>query len=310
MHFDLNVSAAVEKLSVGPQPLFTDQLYTKTLPFLTVNYRFTPSWSAYAQYAQGFLVPNIGNLYVANVSAKIVPQESTNYQVGTVFSRGNFSFDGDLYYIDFKHKIQSFIDATTGQSYDTNSGGAVYKGIEADATYVLTDYLTLYGNWSRNIANGKDDPSNPLYNGHQLTGVSGWTAALGLRFARDHIFAADDGVIVALDDKWEGPQYVTNATCSSAPNGICVSGAKLTPVTGLIKTTSEADLSVTYRIGRYSIEGQILNLFDTHDLLVAKGKALIPGTNLWAQTSADGGGANALEYQVPRNFEITLKAKF
>jgi iron complex outermembrane receptor protein len=310
VHFDLHVDAAVEKVSIGSQPLNADQLFTKTLPFLTANYRINESWSTYAQYAQGFLVPNIGNLYVVNVAAKIVPQESTNYQLGTVYSKGPLSLDADIYYIDFKNKIQSFTDIVTGQTYSTNSGGAYYRGIEADATWAVNHELALFGNWSLNQAIGDNDRSNPLYNGHQLTGVSSWTAALGLRYAREQVFTADDGVIVALFDKWEGPQYVTNASCASAPNGICTANATLTPVTGLLKTTDEANLSMTYRLGRYSVEAQVLNLFDMHGLLIAKGKALIAGTNLWAQTSATGGAANALEYQVPRNYSLTLKAKF
>ncbi|HLZ82572.1 MAG TPA: TonB-dependent receptor [Caulobacteraceae bacterium] len=310
VHFDLYVNAPVEKLSVGPQPLYTDQVFTKTLPFLTANYKITDSWSTYGQYAQGFLVPNIGNLYVANVSTKIVPQESTNYQLGTVYNHGNLSLDADVYYIDFKHKIQSFIDGTTGQSYDTNSGGAYYQGVEFDADYAVTREFSVYGNWSRNEAVGKDDPSNPLYNGHQLTGVSSWTAALGARFSRDHVFTEDDTLTAVLINKWVGPLYVNNATCSSAPNGVCAANAVLTPVSGLLKTNSEANLTLTYRLGRYSIEGQILNLLDQRSVIVAKGKAYIPGTSYFAQSSALGGGANALEYQVPRNFEITLRARF
>jgi iron complex outermembrane receptor protein len=310
VHFDLYVNAPVEALSVGNQPLYTDQVFTKVLPFLTINYQFNPHWSAYAQYAQGFLVPNIGNLYVANVSAKIVPQESTNYQLGTVLNLDNVEFDGDVYHIDFKHKIQSFTDAVTGQSYDTNSGGAYYEGVELQGAYVFPGGVSAFANGSINRAIGEDDPSNPLYNGHQLTSAPEWTAALGVRVQHDHLFVGDDSLIVTLDDKWVGDQYLINATCSNKPNGICQPGATLTPVTGLLPAWSEADLSMTYRIGHYSVEGQVLNLFDTRSLTSAKGSALIPGTSYYAQTVAQGGGNNALEYQVPRSFELTLKAKF
>jgi len=310
VHFDLHINAPEEALSVGNQPLFTDQLFTKTLPFLTANYRLDENWAVYAQYAQGFLVPNIGNLYVANVSAKIVPQQSTNYQIGTVYSAGRFSADGDLYYIDFKNKIQSFINATTGQSYDTNSGGAVYRGVEGEGTYAFPYGIAVFANGSLNQAIGTDNPADPLYNGHQLTGVSLWTAGLGARVQQNNLITSDDDLIVSLIDKWNGPQYVNNATCSSAPNGICAANATLAPVSGLLRTWQEADLSVTYRVGDYSIEGQILNLWNGGGITSAKGSAYTPGTSLFAQTVAQGGGSNALEYQVPRTFEITLKARF
>ena len=309
VNFDLHMNAPEESLSVGNQPLFTDKDFTKTLPFLTANYRIDSGWAVYAQYAQGFLVPNIGSLYVANVSTKVVPQQSTNYQVGTVYSAGQFSADGDFYYIDFKNKIQSFVDATTGQSYETNSGGAIYRGLEGEGTYALPYGIAAFANGSLNQAIGTNDRSNPLYNGHQLTGAAPWTAGLGLRVQQDNVIASDDDFIVSFIDKWDGPQYINNAKCSSAPNGICAPNATLTPVAGLIGATQEADLSATYRVGSYSIEGQILNLFNGDGITSAKGSAYIAGTTRFAQTVAQGGGNNALEYQVPRTFEITLKAR-
>jgi hypothetical protein len=41
-----------------------------------------------------------------------------------------------------------------------------------------------------------------------------------------------------------------------------------------------------------------------------KGTALVAGTNNFALTSAQGGAANAPLYQTPRNYQITLKARF
>jgi hypothetical protein len=41
-----------------------------------------------------------------------------------------------------------------------------------------------------------------------------------------------------------------------------------------------------------------------------KGSALIPGTDRFATTSAEGGAQNAFQRLPPRNYQITLKAKF
>ena len=54
----------------------------------------------------------------------------------------------------------------------------------------------------------------------------------------------------------------------------------------------------------------MLNLFNGNSLISVKGSALIAGTPNFALTSAQGGGANAPIYQVPRSYQITLKAKF
>jgi iron complex outermembrane receptor protein len=314
VHWDLYLNAPVaEKLSNGSQPLQFDEIFTKTLPFLTANYRISNHWSAYAEYAQGILLPNIGNFYVGNLaSSKVVPQESTNYQVGTVFSFDKFTVDGDLYWIEFQHKLQQYTDAN-GQPYETNSGGATYKGIELQGTYALPYGASVFANYSYNSATGKDDKSNPLYNGHQVTAAPLWTAAVGARLEHNHLFTDDDAAVIAINDKFVGAQYVNNASCSTVnAAGVCVIGAKtvLTPVLGLIPSYSEADLSLTYRISRYSIEAQVLNLFNTSSLTSAKGKAYLPNSPLFALTSAQGGGSNAPQYQVPTSVQVTLKAKF
>lgn len=43
--------------------------YTADLPFVTVNYQPTRSFSVYAQYAKGLLAPALSQLYVANTQA-------------------------------------------------------------------------------------------------------------------------------------------------------------------------------------------------------------------------------------------------
>jgi iron complex outermembrane receptor protein len=311
VNFDLNVNAPVEKLSTGSQPVLNaDQVYTRTLPFLTANYRLESHWSVYAQYAQGFLVPKIGNLYVNDLkSTRIEPQLSTNYQVGTVYSADRLSLDADLYYVVFDHKLQTFTDLVTGQAYSTNSGGALYEGIELQGAYVLPHGFSVFANWSVNSSVAKNDPSNPLSNNQQLTAVPKSVGAAGLRFQRNGIFG-EDSFIASLNAKFVGDQLVNPAKCSSAPNGVCASNAVLTPASGRLPSSTQADLSMTYRYGNYSVEGQILNLFDSRTLIGMKGSALLPGSNDFALTSAQGGAANAPLYQTPRNFQLTFKAKF
>lgn len=298
VHFKLYVDAPAVAVKGSIQPLDTQSTFTKTLPFLTANYRIRDNWSAYGQYAQGFLVPNISAFYVNNpADSKLVPQESTNYQIGSVFNSGRLTLDGDIYYIDFKHKIQTLTDLATNETYQTNLGGATYKGIELQATYVLPYGFSVFANGSVNEAKGKGDPLNPGYNGHQLAKAPRGTAALGVRSERHDLFAANDSLIVTLNDKLIGPQYATAASGT-------------TPPTGLVKAFSQADLSATYHLGHYSLQAQILNIGDSQDITSFKGKALLPGTKTPAETSAQGGAANVFTYQVGRSYQVTLKAAF
>ncbi|MDB5456769.1 MAG: hypothetical protein JWP92_2354 [Caulobacter sp.] len=298
VHFKLYVRAPALAVKGSIQPSNTESTYTRTLPFLTANYRILPNWSVYGQYAQGFLAPNISAFYVNNpLAQKVVPQLSTNYQIGSVYNAGRLTLDGDVYYIDFKHKIQTLTDLATNETYETNLGGATYKGIEAQATYVLPHGFSVFANGSVNQATGKDDPVNPGYNGHQLAKAPRGTAALGVRSERHDLFMGGDSLIVTLNDKLIGPQYATAASGT-------------TPPTGLIKSFSQADLSATYHWGHYSLQAQVLNLADTQKITSFKGKALIAGTNRPAETSAQGGAANVFSYQVGRSYQVTLKAAF
>jgi len=298
VHFKLYVRAPAVAVKGSIQPADVSGTFTKTLPFLTANYRVASNWAVYGQYAQGFLVPSISIFYVNNPgSNKVVPQESTNYQIGTVYNAGNLTLDADAYYIDFKHKIQTQTELTTGETFQTNFGGATYKGVELQATYVLPYGFSVFANGTVNQATGKDDPLNPGYNGHQLAKVPRGTAALGVRSERHDVLAQGDNLIVTLNDKLIGPQLATAASGT-------------TPPTGLVKSFNQADLSATYHLGHYSLQAQVLNLFDTNDITSFKGKALLAGTNLPAETVAQGGAANVFTYQVGRSYQITLKAAF
>lgn len=298
VHFQLYVNAPVLAISGSLQPSYTKDTYTKALPFLTANYRLRPEWSVYAQFAQGFLVPNISSRYVVNpLQTKLVPQQSTNYQLGTVYSHGKLTFDADVYYVAFKHKIQSITDLTTNETYSTNFGGATYKGVEAQATYAFNHQFSVFANGSLNGAVGKDDPLNPGYNGNQLAKSPFWTGGLGARFEHHGLATADDSIVISLVDKFVGQQWTNAAAGAAKP-------------TGLIHPFSQADLSATYQIGRFSLQGQVLNLADKHDITSLSGKALIAGTNDPAATVAQGGGANIFTYQTGRSYQLTAKVAF
>jgi iron complex outermembrane recepter protein len=300
--FDLFVHAPALAVSGSIQPAYVDHTYTQPLGFLTANYRVGPDWSVYGQWAQGFLVPNISAFYVNNPNLNpIKPQLSTNYQIGTVFAARDVTFDADIYYINFTNKIQTINELVNGvpngETFETNTGNAIYKGIEGQVTYLLPQGLSVFGNGSLNDARGYGDTINTGNNGRQLAQVPFWTAALGVRFGRSHILFNDDALVSTLDTKWTGQQYANAASGAAVP-------------TALLRAWAEANWSTTYRKGNYAVEAQVLNLFDTSDITAFKGKALIPGTNLPATTSAEGGAQNVFTYQAGRSVQVTLRAEF
>ncbi len=169
-----SVDAVVNQTTRLPQN--TAVTYRSTLPFLTVNQQLGDGLAAYAQYAQGFQIPDLKSFYLADPTQNSSePQRSTNYQLGIVGKSKAFTWDADLYQIDFKNKYVSNGLGGTAAAY-VNLGGATYKGVEAQATYLVGSGVALYANGSVNRATANDT-------GKTISGAPNMTAALGLLYS-------------------------------------------------------------------------------------------------------------------------------
>ncbi|WP_206951068.1 TonB-dependent receptor [Trinickia acidisoli] len=164
-------------------PLDYGHTWTKLLPSITVNERLNPNWSTYVQFAQGYLAPNLNVLYVnaPAVSGQPDPEQTNNYQLGTVYKSDRVTFDADLYYIDFLNMVKNH--TVGGVTYFSNGGGADYKGFETEGTVSLGHGFNVYANLTLNSAKFKDG--------------SGWvqsapkmTAAAGLLYSRGPLDAS------------------------------------------------------------------------------------------------------------------------
>jgi iron complex outermembrane receptor protein len=166
--------------------------YTTSLPFLSLNQTITPKLSFYAQYGEGYEIPDIATFYVANPSLNsTVPNESFTYQGGFVGKTNSFVWDADYYTVNFSNLVTSLKTDVDGElncgtgagltglpcNYANyfNTGGAKYSGVEMEATARLSRYYSLYGNYSTdaaiNNASGLQNPNVPAQ-----------TAAAGILF--------------------------------------------------------------------------------------------------------------------------------
>jgi len=226
--------------------------YTADLPFLTINYQPIDSLSFYAQYAKGFLMPPLSQLYVANPSLSTVdPQKSTNYQVGAVYHGGHLSVDVDGYYIDFKNKF-----SPTGSGANagfTNIGGAIYKGIEGQATYAFNGGFAVFANGSVNYAK----TNNPGEAHLQVKLAPTFTAAGGIIYKHGPIR-------FSLIDKYTGKEWFA-------------AGEPSLPIGGADPSTSgynSAIVSARYEIGPVRLGVEINNLFNSQRLINNSGGQL------------------------------------
>jgi iron complex outermembrane receptor protein len=176
-----------------------------------VNYKITPSWSVYAQYANGMYVPDITAFEVNTPILTLPkPQTTTNYQFGTVLYGDHFSFDADVYYIVSDNTIQQdkcsnlFTGGSATETCNANIGTVFYKGIEGEATYAFDEWvdgLATFMNGSINSAKGHTNPYDSTTAQYQIQNAPYWTAAAGL------IYKAH-GFKLSLIDKLTGQQYM------------------------------------------------------------------------------------------------------
>jgi iron complex outermembrane receptor protein len=279
-----------EKLSVDAdvnqssrQPFHGSKTFKKTLYFLTANYKVQENLAVYAQYATGFLLPDISATQkVAPNLNDLSPQESTNYQAGLVYHGSKITLDADAYYIEFTNKLQSAtIPLATGGSETQffNLGGATYKGVEGSVTFAATDNVFLFANGSINSAKAEGANTTrggvPIVvaGGKQIAGAPKSTAAIGGLYQ-------DDNWSISLVDKYTGEQW----------------GAEGEPAAYHIPGYHSADLSVVYRIDRYRFEAAIYNLFDSKKFTSIKPGKTVPYDQYY--------------FQPERNFQVSAKVNF
>lgn len=206
--------------------------WNDALPFVTVNWQPTGTFSAYAQYAKGFLAPPLSVLYNYDPSNNTVqPETSTNYQVGVVYHGSHLSVDADAYWIDFKNKFAS--EKIGGDTVFYNQGGVTYKGFEGQVTYAFDLGLALFANASRNWAESNET-------GLQVKGAPFMTAAGGVIYHGGPIKAS-------IIDKYTGAQYADDANTP----GYRVPGYNTTMA------------SVSYDFGVFTVQGTVSDLFNS-----------------------------------------------
>jgi iron complex outermembrane receptor protein len=276
LHEKLSVDSEINQKS--RQPFHGSKTFTKTLYFLTANYKVQDNLSVYAQYATGFLIPDISATQVVNPNLNdLEPQESTNYQAGVVYHGSKFTLDADVYDIEFTNKVQTVTVGT--ETVNFNLGGARYRGIEGAVTYAATDNVFLFANGSINDAKAQGANTTiggvpvVITGGKQIASAPKSTAALGVMFR-------NDDWSVSLADKYTGEQWAAEGE----------------PAAYHIDGYHSTDLTVVYKFGRYRLEGAIYNLFDSQPVTNIKPGKTTPYDQYY--------------YQPERNFQISAKVNF
>ncbi len=174
--------------------------YDKLLPSFEAKYNFSPTLSAYFQAAEGFLAPNLNTYFtsVNNVNNQSLKPESTlNLQTGFAYQSRHLALGGDIYNIHFQNYVnhKKVADPVTNVKYLVyyNSGGVIYRGIEAEATYTFDNGISLFANGGYNEAFQTGSELN-------ITNAPQGTANLGVLYDKNGIYAS-------VIDQWTGGEY-------------------------------------------------------------------------------------------------------
>jgi iron complex outermembrane receptor protein len=269
-HFALN-SAMNQKALVPQSYAYT---YHAALPFLTLNKKFDEQNSVYAQMARGMEVPFLG--VGSTTATPPVPQTTTNYQIGGVHKSDQLTVDADVYYITMNN-MQLNTGTNANPTY-INAGGAVYKGVEAEATYMLGYGLAAYGNFGLNSANY--DASNAAAGQPvgEVPNAPRVTASVGALYNQGPWS-------VSLIVKRIGEQY----------------NAKLV---GQLPAINNTDLNASYTFRNLAFSGvkavklqfSAFNLSNSQQMVGATGKVSSTATQY--------------QWQAPRSFMLSAKADF
>ena len=195
-----------------------------------------------------------------------------------VYHSDRISADADLYYIDFKNKLQSFVDPVTKETVQYNLGGAIYKGIEGEVTFMANEHLFLFANGSINRArtvgvNTTTPATLVVVGGKQIAKAPKGTAAFGA-------LVRWGGLSVSLMDKYTGVQWAAEGE----PDAYRIAGYH------------SADLKLVYSFSHYRLEAAVYNLTNSQ-----QATAITPGKTV---------PYDQYYFQPARSFQLTAKATF
>jgi iron complex outermembrane receptor protein len=277
--------------------------FTKPLWYFTANYKILDNWSVYGQFAQGFLAPPLSVLQVKGGinTSQLQPQQTTNYQFGTVYQSQRFTIDGDFYWIDFNNLLNSFTGTSTAsgavcptnETCFENIAGATYKGVEGEATVEAMEHLFVFANGSYNLATNSRT-------GQQIAGAPLYTAAFGGIY-KQH------GWSISLLDKLVGDNWQIDAACVNASMTLPCGGISNSAAYNFFKLGpyNELDLTGVYTIQRWRLEAGIYNLLNSQQLY-----KITPNSKAATSLSNPATLLDQVYYQPPISFQISARYTF
>lgn len=105
--------------------------FNRVSPKLGLTYNFSPRVGIYANYSEGFVPPQVTELYTGVKVPAILPSVFYNYEAGgwIAFAKGKLSADISIYQLNGTNEIIS-VKLDDGSFINQNAGRTTHRGIE------------------------------------------------------------------------------------------------------------------------------------------------------------------------------------
>ncbi|MDP2928127.1 MAG: TonB-dependent receptor, partial [Candidatus Omnitrophota bacterium] len=156
---------------------------SKITPRCSLVYMYQRDSSFYANYAQAFRTPTIGQMftYGASANTSLVPEEAVNYEMGlhhffNEFLKANIS----LYWMELDNEIwlERYEDGTSKYQ---NYGKTSHKGIETGLDFKINKSWSIFANYTYSRAKNENGSNAGKY----LTNIPIHKASSGLHFTTE-----------------------------------------------------------------------------------------------------------------------------
>jgi len=255
-------------------------------PRAGINYNISRDWNGYVSVAYTSHEPRLRNLYAAEDSyfgAKpqfvdtsgglghydfsqplAKPERLFDVEIGVSCSVSSFHGTADLYWMEFTDElIENGQLDIFGEPVTGNADRTRHIGLEVDATALLTQRISLSGNFTASVNrlihyNTLDGTTPVTLDGNTIAGFPNWLGNLRLTYRDDEL----TGSILA---KYVGSFYTDNYENSANQNDAYL----------------VLDLSMLYHIPQFStfdltIRGEIQNLLNRFYFAEGQGNAFYP----------------------------------
>ena len=172
-HYDFDNHLKPSAFSGSPD---TTNRFSKISPKLGFTYNISSKTGLYANYSQGFVPPQVTEMYTGVKVPNIRPSVFYNYELGGWIEivKNKLSIDASVYHLDGTNEIIS-VKLDDGTTENRNAGKTSHKGIEfgLNANPLKDVTLRFSGAYSEHrFINFVEKGSN--YNGNEMNNAPRW----------------------------------------------------------------------------------------------------------------------------------------